>query len=260
MSAWGGAWGASVFATIFPPPTESRAMTILDICRNASDELRIAVQPTAIVGDNGTDARRLLRYLRKVGRYLAEQADWQALRKSTSFEALGQEMQTGVVPTDFDRFIPETFWNRSEDRLLAGPITSLEFEQRQALQSFSDRNPAFAYFGDALYITPAPAAGRTMAFSYVSTRWVQDADSSTKADITADTDRTVFDDELVTLGVIFEYYAAENHPSAPVAAQQFQKRLSKVAKNDNARRTILSSGGIFGGGRHRPVSPGAGVA
>ena len=86
-------------------------MTLLTIVKAAADEIQMP-RPATVVGNDTPDAQRFLRYANKVGSSVMKKYAWQALRNEHTFTATATEEQTGALPDDFDRFVPETFWNR----------------------------------------------------------------------------------------------------------------------------------------------------
>lgn len=228
-------------------------MTLLSVCNNAAYEVDLNPFAT-IVSNSDPGAAKLLRYAQKVGSRLMKAYPWQVLRKERTFTGISGSEQTGILPDDFDRFIPETFWNRSSGCLLSGPISSVEWQDLQA-RSFLG-SPKFIYRGGAVSIIPALGGGESLAFEYVGKNWCQSAGATAQTAWAADTDTGILDEELITLGVIYEYLAGEGLPTG-AAADAYQDRYRLLAKNDEPRRKILVAGDIFGGGRHYTGEPSA---
>ena len=228
-------------------------MTLLTICENASDRIGIN-RPATIAGNTSPDAQKLLGYSNKVGRQLMKQVVWQVLRTEHTFTSIASETQTGILPSDFDRFIPETFWNRSAQVLLNGPVTATEWQGLKALDHDSVDYPKFAYRGGDILVIPTLGAGATLAFEYVSTKWVMDNSSVAKIAFTADTDTSRIDEDLVTRGVVFEYLDGEGLPSAK-AYQDYTDFLDTMLGNDQPAPKIMVSADIFGNRRHFTGTP-----
>ena len=229
-------------------------MTLLQICKDAADELSIN-RPSAIVGSSSTDAQKLLRYCNRVGYRLMKGVVWQGLRKEQTFTGVASETQTAILPSDFDRFIPETFWDRTNVHLISGPVSAAQWQSLKA-NSYSDSTrPKFAYRGNAVLIIPTLGGGESLAFEYVSSNWAQSAASAAQSKFQADTDTALIDEELITLGVIFEYLDGEGQPTAKALAE-YEDRLNTLIANDQPDAGIMLAGDIFGGGRHFSGAPG----
>lgn len=223
-------------------------MTLLTIAQNAADEIGIT-RPSVVAASSDGNVQKLYRYANKVGNRLMKLVGWQALRKERTFTAIAGETQTGIIPSDFDRIVTETFWDRSNARLISGPITPAEWNGRKAV-SYSGPDYKFIYRGGVVSISPVLAGGESLAFEYVSNKWVLAVDGTTyKTGFTVDTDTALLDEELITLGVIFEFLQGEGQPYQ-VAANAYEDRFKQMIENDQPDAGILVAADIFGNGRH----------
>ena len=223
-------------------------MTLLDITNDVADEVDI-LRPSTIVGSVDPDARQLLRLANKAGRQIMKAFPWQALRKETTFTSVSGETQTGILPADFDRIVPETFWNRSTSKLLSGPVSPVEWQGLKTLNT-TPTEPKFAYRGDAILTLPALSAGASLAFEYVSKNWCQSSGGAAQAKFAADTDTTIIDEELLTRAVVFEYLMAKGQPAAKAAAD-YQRYFNDLASNERASGGTVRVADIFGRGGRR---------
>lgn len=230
-----------------------REMTLLSICTDTADEVGIS-RPATVIGSSSPDAQKLLRYANRVGNRLMKAVSWQALRKEQTFTSISGETQTGILPADFDRFIPETFWNRSTTVLVTGPIGPVEWQGIKAT-GFSDScKPKFAYRSGSVLILPSLSAGQSLAFEYVSKNWAQSSGSVAQEKFQADTDTSLIDEELITYGTIYEYLDGEGLPSGK-ALVAYEDRFNVLLQNDQPNAEIMLSADIFGGGRHFSGAP-----
>lgn len=224
-------------------------MTLLTIAQAAADEVQIN-RPGSVVGNSDPDAQRFLRFANKAGEWLSRQYDWQALRKEQTFTSTATETQAGALPSDFGRFVTETFWNRTQYRLVTGPVSSVQWQGRRASAN-PDTPEFFSYRGGTILVSPTPKAGDTYAFEYVSNEWTQGAGGgATASTFAADTDVSLIDEELVTLGVIFEWLQSEGQP-IQVAAAQYQRRLRDLVRQERSSTGKLATGDIFARGSRR---------
>lgn len=168
---------------------------------------------------------------------------WQILRAETTFTALGQNEQTSILPSDFDRIIPETFWNRTEKELIAGPITPVEWAGLKA-NNYTNYYKKWILRGGAINIIPAPTAGDTLAFEYVSKNWLEDVGGTARSVWTADTNTALIDEELITLGVVWEFLVRKSLP-ANAAAEAYETYFRQLIDNDQPNANILVAGDIF---------------
>ena len=233
-------------------------MTLLSICIAVADEVGIE-RPTSIVGNAQPTSQKLLRYANKTGTRLMKKVAWEVLRKEKTFTSVATETQTGILPSDFDRFVTETFWDRTYATLMPGPISASEWP---GLKAFNYAGEAkFALRGGSVLVIPVPASGRSYAFEYVSNTWCQSAALAAQTAFAADTDTGILDEELLTLGTKFVYLTDEGLPNQ-IAAAEFKEYFDMVLDNDQPNARIMVAGDIFGiagSGRHYTGTPPSGA-
>lgn len=227
-------------------------MTLLTICQGIADEVN-ALRPDTIIGNTDPDAQKLLRIANKVGTRLMKAFPWQDLRKEQTFTGIAGAEQTGIIPSDFDRFVPETFWNRSSSRLISGPISPVEWQGLKAI-SYSGYENKFIYRGGSVFIVPDLAGGESLAFEYVSDQWCQSSGGTGQTAWAADTDVGVIDEELMTLGGIYQFLVSESLPVGS-AANDYMEMFDRLAENDQPSSRVASVGDIFGNARHFTGTP-----
>jgi hypothetical protein len=218
-------------------------MSLLTICNAVCDEVALT-RPSTIVGNTADDARTLLRLCNKVGEDLMLTVDWQILRKEQTFTALGQEEQTSILPSDFNRFVPDTFYNRTLTQNIVGPVPSATWQAMKA-NSGVGFDPSFIYRGGSVFVLPTLTAGNSLAFEYISNQWAQSSGAVGQTSFQADDDTGIIDEGLITLGVIFEYLQAETQPS-DVAYDIYKSRRDALINSDQRNSGTLSAGDIFG--------------
>lgn len=232
-------------------------MTLLSICTDAADGIGLE-RPSAVFGSTNPTAQKLYRYANSVGNLLMKGYAWQQLRAERTFTALGQEEQTAILPSDFDRIVPETFWNRSTKILISGPKSDVDWATLKAeAQTLYD----VAYFilrGSSIFIYSAPSANANLAFTYVKNTWAQSSGGTPQVKFLADTDTSVIDEELLTLGTIATFLAGDGQPYGE-AKTAFEERFSQLTDNDQPSASILQSGDLFArNSRHFGGTPGVG--
>lgn len=179
-------------------------MSLLTLCQAAARQLNLPV-PASIVGNTDDEtAVLLLRLASEEGESLMRRYPWQILISEKTFTTLAQETQTGALPTDYDRMLPETMFNRTTRRFITGPLSAEDWQQQKALVQVYV-NPVYRIRGDALLLANAPAAGETIAFEYVSKNWCKAADSTPQSDWVLDTDLGRLDEKLMTLGLVWRF-------------------------------------------------------
>ena len=74
---------------------------------------------------------------------------WKTMRAEGTFTSLATETQTSMLPTGFDRFIPETVWDRTDKTLLIGPISEVEWAGLKAFAYADSSRRKFIQRGNA---------------------------------------------------------------------------------------------------------------
>ena len=218
-------------------------MSLLSIVRDAWARLGVSdALPSAVMtsGDGNVAIMRALAV--QEGKELAARATWQRLVKEATFTTVAAEVQPGVIPSDFDRAIPDTIWNYTEREPMLGP---LEPQDWQALKA-GLVGPPDLYFrirGGDFLILPAPPAGEDIRFEYVSTWWVDtNADGAADAaTFSADTDAPVLSEELVTLGIIWRWLKRNRLPYADEFAE-YNTQVNQAIARDGFRTTVSMGG------------------
>ena len=177
-------------------------MSLLTLVRAACDRIGLE-RPTTVIGATDQTARSLLAFANEEGENLVEAHPWRKLRFEKTFTTVAAELQTSSLPDDLLRIIPETWWNRSRQSPLYGPKTPTEWQQIQAWTS-SPIVDTFMLRGDNIYINPVPAAGQTIAYEYLSNKWVNSG-GTYYTEFQADADTTLVPEPLITLGVIWRF-------------------------------------------------------
>lgn len=220
-------------------------MTLLTIANAVADETK-GPRPATIAANTNPDAQNILRLVNKVGISLMSSYAWDILTEEKTFTAPGAEvlLAAAAMPADFDRFVPETFWNRADNNLLSGPVGAVEW-QGLKVQTFSSQNKKFRYRGGDILTQPVIASGAAMAFEYVSNKWVDIASPGTpKVAFTIDTDTALISEELITRGTVYEWLLGEGQPWN-VAAKGYKDYFDLLVDNERASGNVSPAGDIF---------------
>lgn len=234
-------------------------MTLLAICQAAADELGLDARPVTVVGNPAPEVQRLLRFAQRVGSDLATRAPWQALRLAHSFTATATEVQANAIPPTFQRFYPETVWDVTNGYSITGPVDGTEYQSRKSAIDTAQYVGPMRWFtrrGNDFLVWPVPVGGETYRFEYQSGAFCQSATGTPQDKWLADTDTGRISEELITLGVIARYLAADGLPNAQ-AEMAYRERLNTEIRNDATGAGVLAAGDIFGTGRRFTGEPGS---
>lgn len=184
-------------------------MSLLSIVQKVTDRVGIA-RPSAVVTSTDSQVRQLFALANEEGAELAKRYPWQALTNEWTFVTnAGAEQTNTPIPTDLDRFIPNSFYNRSSRRRLIGPITPQEWQALQTFTAYSRVYLSFRQRDGSFLITPTPSVGETIAYEYISSNWAQSSAGQGKAAFTADDDTSFLDEELIAQGLRWRWKQAK---------------------------------------------------
>lgn len=221
-------------------------MTLLTIANAVFDEVQIP-RLSQIAGSTNAGARRVLHYINTHGDALSRSLNWQALRREHTFTAVAGEDQTAAtpIPSDFERFVPATFYDRTSDRFIAGPIPAGQWQALKT-QGGASSYRRFIYRNNALSVYPAFTGGEACAFEYVTANWCEDSGGTGKSAMDADADVARIDETLLALRVSSHWLQAEGMNASHVE-RMYRDRLNHFMGQDAANMGTTPAGDIFGG-------------
>ena len=225
-------------------------MSLLTMCQDAAVEIGIET-PTTIIGNSDADAAKLLRYAKKVSRNLMKAFDWQDLvTTATGTASTYSGVDITTVDADFDRFVPETMWDTTNDLFIKGPVSLTEFRGLSSIASVTGTPTKFAYRRKNILFYPTLSGDPAITFDYVSAYYA--TDGTAKATYTADADTSLLDEELITLGVIIEFNMSIGQPADTGG---FVRLYDSLTDNERPGSGLLSAGDVFGPGRNWTGEP-----
>ncbi len=214
-------------------------MTLLSAANDAQRELSLAVTAT-LVADGQETQNLLYRLARKEAQEVLRRTEYTfpALRRTQSFTASLASLQASGKPSDFKRAVPETFWNRTQDRKVFGPLTDEEWgiANGSSVTSATWQSAMFRY--DGLHIFPVPTAADTIAYDYVINTPVQaTGGGSYKTNFTADNDDFLLGDELLTLALVWRYLHSKGRDYSE-AMKDYEMALAAEAVSARGVRVL----------------------
>lgn len=178
-------------------------MTLLTMVADAATKIGVST-PTTVIGNTDTEVTELLAYAQEEGYDLMRRHDWQLITAEKTFTSVATETQTGAIPSDFDRFVNETFWNRSRYSRLYGPLTPQDWQAIKANGS-SPITDCFRVRGSNILIQPVPPAGQTMAYEYIKNTFCQSSGATAQAAWAADTDTGILNEKTMSQGIVVRF-------------------------------------------------------
>lgn len=211
-------------------------MSLLTIVQNVCGLLALPV-PAAVVGSTDKQVIQLFQLLNEQGDDLASVYPWQAIVKEQLFTTTASAAQATAIPVDFDRFMPNTFFNRTTRRPMTGPITARQWQWIQAQPVYSTVYLAFRERTNQYLVAPNAPLGQTIAYEYVSANWAISAGGVGQTSYQADTDLTYLDESLMKLGLRWRFLAAKGLPYSE-EMQSYERNLEQSMARDGGSTMI----------------------
>jgi hypothetical protein len=221
-------------------------MTLLSTVQNVCGRLSLTV-PTAVVGSSDPQVTQLYTLANKAGHDLANAYNWQALTVEKTFVTVAATVQPSVIPADFDRFIPDTFNNRTTRRPIMGPVTPIQWQWLVAQPAYSTVYLMFRERAGQFLIGPptvTPPAGQTIAYEYISSYWAKSALNVAQASYLADTDTAYLDEDLIEDALVWMFLRAKGLSYAE-EMQTYERNLEQqMARDGGATALHLSPSAV----------------
>lgn len=180
-------------------------MSLLTLIQSVTGRIGIT-SPLIVATSSDPQIIQLKNIANEEGKNMAAGYPWQCLQVSTTFTTVNTESQ-GLINTlapGYKKIINETIWNRDLRRPVFGALSPQQWEQLKAQTMQGPWNQYRIQQGSLNFI-PAPMAGQTCAFEYLSKNWIVAIDASTKSAFSSDNDEPLLDEDIMTQGVIWRW-------------------------------------------------------
>jgi len=225
-------------------------MSLLTIAQNVADFTGFE-RPTTVIGNTDPIARQLFAFINREGKQLMRASNWPILLKEHTFNTVNGT-QSYALPTDYDRSVGSTMYNRTDLDQMIGPITPQQFQQDRHGTASAGITQKFRFKPSSnvlkFDITPTPTSAESIGFEYVSSHWNQTSGGTSQAAMAADTDVGILDETLLEMGVTWRF--KQNHGlTYDEDFRQYQLELRQaisraggapVISLDDARRLLVS--------------------
>lgn len=178
---------------------------------------------------------------------IAPRYNWQVLRATHQFSTSAAELQADGIPSDLLRPIEGSFWFSTLQ--MVGPMNDEDYAAVKAGQ-LAQPWPAVRFEGDNLLIWPIPAAGVTVTYRYlrnaIGTALPGEGQTSRPfiSEFTKDTDKVIWDDELVRLGTILEWRKGQQLDTTQAKIDFEEKLASCITADGGSKRLSMSSNSV----------------
>jgi hypothetical protein len=142
-----------------------------------------------------------------------------------------------AMPSDYDRVIDDTDWDKSKHWKMLGPETPQQWEW--LISGYVSTGPRirFRIWGNYFQIWPAIGTADTLGFEYVSNAWASSASGTAQTSFTADTDTCIYPDRLMVAGLKLKYFSVKGFDTQAYQ-RDFNSELSIAKANDAGSPTL----------------------
>lgn len=222
-------------------------MSLLTIVQAAFDEIGFP-RPSSVVSNSDQLARQALALLNREGKELARNHDWKVLVREHSFSTAAGTSDY-ALPSDFDHFIGDTAWNRTDKELLRGPTSAQEWQVVKsgtlgsgiAYSRWRVKRSTSGAIANKFVLDPTPTAIETLVFEYVSNSWCADSVGTTgQAAMAADTDIPLLPEHLLIQGLIWRLLKGKGLEYGDALAEYQMAVRREMARDGGAPKLQLS--------------------
>jgi len=152
---------------------------------------------------------------------------------STSSVSMTFAKQDYDLPDGFDRMISDTNWDRTDHWRNLGPKSSQDWQFLQGGVISIGPRERYRIYNNKFRIFQALTTVYNFAFEYVSNYWVcaTGSDQGSKSAYTADTDTSIFPDDLMLAGLKF-YFLKAKKLDYSIELGEFMRALSYCKAQD----------------------------
>lgn len=212
-------------------------MTVLSVIQNFCRRTNLPV-PTTVNGTTDTQVAQVMALLEEEGNDLSARGSWEALTLEASHTTLAIEDQ-GAIATiasnGFRNIVNQTIWDRTSRLPVAGPMSGQDW---QALKAVLATGPRYRYRirGGKLLVNPAPPAGDSWYFEYVSQYWILNG-TTYKQYFTLDTDTILLPETLVLMGLRWRWLREKGFDYAELF-RTYEMQVSDALGRDGAKEVL----------------------
>jgi hypothetical protein len=142
-----------------------------------------------------------------------------------------------AMPSDFDRVIDDTEWDKSKHWKMVGPETAQQWAWLTSGFIASGPQIRFRIFGNYFVIWPMVSTTETLGFDYVSNAWAASTAGTAQSSFLADTDTCIFPDRLMVLALKKKFFEVKGFDSGAFE-RDYVMELNISKANDAGSQTL----------------------
>lgn len=140
-------------------------------------------------------------------------------------------------PSDYDRLVDRTEWDKTKHWEMLGPETAQEWQWLKSAYIATGPRARFRVLQNYFQTWPPMASNEYLGWEYVGKYWALDSGGTAKAQFTVDTDTCVFPDRLMIDGLKARYFDVKGFDSTKFQAD-YTRQLNVAKAADGGSRTL----------------------
>lgn len=209
------------------------SLTALELVNSALQEIGLPQAQTIVSAQDDQTGFQALGLLNALGEQLIRAHDWQFLEKQKTYTGTGAANEFDL-PADFGRIVNQTEWSSKNRRPMYGPMNAQGWSWVQFGIVSVGVYYRYRILDNKMHVFPNLANGEEMHFYYITKNWARSNAAVPKAMITADDDKTVFDDYLIIAGLKYKLWSAKGMDSAGLYAEFMYMLNNEKGQNQGA--------------------------
>ena len=219
-------------------------MSLLSICQDVCYETGV-IAPSTIVGNTDSTARQLFRLANRTGEELSQASPpWEFLISEHTI-TLVSGTQTYALPSDIRWQVPDTTWNRTDDRRVVNPLSAKEWATEKGYETVGGLELEARIKGNLFEIEQDVGSGEDgdiIAFEYISDKWAQTNVGVAQKKFQSDTDSCLLCEELITQGILWRFKKAKGLDDWVSDERSFELLKAKMLARTGGSRSISMGG------------------
>lgn len=140
-------------------------------------------------------------------------------------------------PSDFDRQIDNTQWDKTKHWQMLGPESAQQWQWLKSGYISTGPRIRFRRLGGTFQIWPPTTSNELLGMEYVSSNWALASGGVGKSSFTADTDTCIFPDRLMVLGLKLKYFSVKGFDTQRFESE-YMAELNIAKANDMGSATL----------------------
>lgn len=141
------------------------------------------------------------------------------------------------LPSDFDRQIDRTHYDKSKRWEMLGPETPQQWEFLKSSYISTGPRMRYRFIGGNFQIWPQISTNEYLGYEYISNYWAHSSGGTAQGSFLADTDTCIYPDRLMILGLKRKFLEAKGL-DATAATRDYAGQLAIARSNDQGSLTL----------------------